>query len=181
MNVVLIGYRGSGKSTVGRALARRLGWPYLDTDGLAEARCGMSIRELYADRAEEGFRDIEAAVIAEVAGLDEHVIATGGGAVLRDRNVAALRRNGVVVYLEAAPEVLWERIFADDTRRHSRPEVNAARGLSLVREELQARAPVYRRAADCVIDTTGRSVQDIVELIVGRLASPDPVAGRADR
>ncbi len=176
MNVVLIGYRGSGKSTVGRALARRLGWPYIDTDGLAEARCGMSIRELYADRAEEGFRDIEAAVIAEVAGLDRHVISTGGGAVLREENVANLRRNGMIFYLHAAPEVLWQRIFADDTRRHSRPETNAARGLSLVREELSLRTPLYRAAADCIIDTTDRSVEGIVALIFGESAAHDPAA-----
>src|SRR5689334_13911147 len=110
MNIVLIGYRGSGKSAVGQALAAHLGWPLIDTDTLIEQRAGTSIREIFAQRGEKAFRDIESQVIADLAPLDTHVISAGGGAVLRPSNVQALRPKGKFVWLTAPPEILCSRI-----------------------------------------------------------------------
>lgn len=168
MNVVLIGFRGSGKSTVGRTLADRLGWSFVDTDALIEERTGMTIREIFADQAEEGFRDLEAQVVAEVAGLDRHVISTGGGVVLREANVEALRRSGKLVYLTAPPEVLWKRIF-DDTHRHqTRLKMDPDNGLQQVRKAIMEREPIYMLASDCIVDTANRSVDSIVSRVLTR-------------
>lgn len=168
MNVVLIGFRGCGKSTVGRALAERLGWPFVDTDVLVQQRTGMTIREIFADGAEEVFRDLEAEVIAEVARLDRHVISTGGGVVLRDENIDALRRSGKIVYLTAPPEMLWKRIF-DDVQRHStRLALDPDTGLQQVRHALMERDPIYTRVSDCIVDTTDRPVESIVRRIITR-------------
>ncbi|HOL28338.1 MAG TPA: shikimate kinase [Phycisphaerae bacterium] len=168
MNVVLIGYRGSGKSAVGRTLASRLGWPFVDTDALIEQREGLTIREIFADRAEDGFRDLEARIIAEVGTLDRHVISTGGGAVLREENVAALKRNGRLVWLTAPPEVLWQRILGDIRRQETRPRMDLSVGLQQVREAIRERNPIYQRVADAIVDTTDRPVESIVERILTR-------------
>jgi shikimate kinase len=168
MNVVLIGYRGCGKSTIGRALAERLGRPFVDTDVLIQQRTGMTIREIFADKAEEGFRDLEARVIAEVARRQRQVISTGGGAVLRDENVHVLRASGKLVYLTASPEMLWKRIY-DDLQRHStRLEMDPDTGLQQVRHALMERHPIYTRVSDCIVDTTDRPVESIVRRIITR-------------
>ena len=91
MNIVLIGYRGSGKTATGRIVAERLGWGFLDTDAIIEERSGLTIRDIYTDQAEDGFRDMESRVITECADRDWHVISTGGGAVLRPENAEALK------------------------------------------------------------------------------------------
>ncbi len=168
MNVVLIGYRGSGKSVVGRELAERLGWPFVDTDAIIQQRTGRTIREIFADQAEDGFRDLESQVVAEVADLDRHVISTGGGAVLRPENVAALKRNGRLVWLTAPPEVIWRRILGDFRRLETRPKVDLAAGLQQVREVLRDRNPLYERAADATVDTAERTINSVVERILTR-------------
>jgi shikimate kinase len=169
VNIVLIGYRGSGKSTVGRLLAERLAFAFVDTDALIQQRTGMTIREIFADQAEEGFRNLESQVVAEVARQDRCVISTGGGAVLRDENARALRQSGRLVYLTAPAEVLWKRIFADVHRHATRLKMDPDTGLQQVRHALQAREAVYARIADVVVDTNGRSVQGIVDRIVTRV------------
>ena len=113
MNLVLIGYRGSGKGTVGRLLADRLGRPFVDTDALIEQAEGASVREIFSDRGEPAFREAEARIVRQVAALDEQVIAVGGGAVLRRENVELLRANGWLVWLRAEAEELHRRIQAD--------------------------------------------------------------------
>jgi shikimate kinase len=168
MNVVLIGYRGCGKSTVGQALAERLGWPFVDTDTLIQQRTGMTIREIFTDRAEEGFRDVEAKVIAEVARLGHHVISTGGGAVLRAENVEALRDSGKLVYLTAPPEILWKRIFDDVHRHETRLQMSPDTGLQQVRQAFMDRDPIYTGASDCIVSTADRSIEDIVRRILTR-------------
>ena len=94
MNLVLIGLRGTGKSTVGRILSMRLKWPFHDTDAIVQDRSGLTIRELFEQKGEPEFRRLESEVVQEFAKLDAAVIATGGGAILNETNVAALRANG---------------------------------------------------------------------------------------
>ncbi len=107
MNIVLIGYRACGKTAIGRLLSERLNWPFLDTDVLIEQRCGMTIRDIFADRAEEAFREMERRIIAEVAQLDKHILSTGGGAVLNEDNARALKQRGLLIWLTASPETIW--------------------------------------------------------------------------
>src|SRR5690348_9819218 len=106
----LIGPRGSGKSTIARLLAHELGWSWLDADEVLEKNCGQSIRSLFATEGEAGFRDREAAVLAELCRLQRHVLATGGGVVLRESNRELLRAGGRVVWLTADIETLWQRL-----------------------------------------------------------------------
>ncbi len=169
MNIVLIGYRGCGKSTAGRLLAQRLGWPFVDSDALVQERCGMTIREVFADRMEDGFRELESTVIAEISRLDRHVVSTGGGALLRTENAEALRRCGKLVWITAPAEVLWQRILADVRRRQERPDLDLARGLQEVRDALRQREPGYRQWADVVVDSSYRSVEAVVERILTRV------------
>lgn len=137
MNISLMGFMGSGKTTVGRILATRLGWDFVDTDQLVEERSGMAIPELFATHGEAGFRALETEVIREVSRGDRQVIATGGGAVLDPANRLALRMAGVVVHLKASPELLWRRVSNSD-----RP---LAQDPMAFRERYQARYPLYQQ------------------------------------
>ncbi len=174
MNIVLIGYRACGKTAVGRLLSERLDWPFLDTDVLIEQRCGMTIRDIFADRAEEAFREMERRVIAEVAQLDKHILSTGGGAVLNEDNARALKQRGLLIWLTASPETIWQRILADRPRLASRPDFDRARGFHDIQSTIEQREPSYRRWADLIIDTDERSPDRIAEeifmLVESRLA-----------
>jgi shikimate kinase len=170
--VVLIGFRGSGKTAVGRALASRLGCGFLDTDDLVEAAVGRSIADIFAAEGEGGFRDIEARTIA---GLDDdppRVISVGGGAVLRDENAARLRSLGVVIWLTAPAETLWARICDDERSPQRRPNLTPAGGLDEVRRLLAERSPRYGALADHVIDTAP-DLPDVLAAKIERLIRGD--------
>src|SRR5688572_502997 len=141
MNLYLIGYRGSGKTTVAAELARLLGWNWLDADDEVERRAGTTIKEIFATSGEQSFRDLEAAVIADLAQFSGHVIALGGGAVLREDNRQAIRSSGKVVWLQASPEVLYQRISGDASTAERRPNLTADGGLAEVERLLAVRAP----------------------------------------
>ncbi len=157
--VFLVGARGSGKTTVARLLAGRLGWSWLDADEVLETRAGQSIRAVFAAEGETGFREREAQVLADLAGRSRHVVATGGGVVLREANRVLLRR-GRVVWLTADPETLWTRMQGDQTTAERRPALTVG-GRAEVAELLRAREPLYRACADLVVPTAGRPPEDV--------------------
>ncbi len=161
MNLVLIGYRGCGKSRVGALLAERLHMPCVDTDALIEARAGSSIREIFATRGEPAFRELETTVINEVSQADGQIISAGGGVILRDANVVALKRTGKLIWLTAPPEVLWSRIQADAQSALTRPDLTSLGGLDEVRAVLLQRMPLYTNAADRQIDTSVQSPEQV--------------------
>jgi shikimate kinase len=167
MNIVLIGYRGSGKSSIGKRLASNLWMDFVDTDTLIIERAGKSIREIFEAEGEAGFRQREAEVIAEVAGRDNRVIAAGGGAILRSENVAALKKNGKVVWLKATPEVLYQHIQADAQTTATRPNLTAGGGLEEVKTVLEKRTPLYEAAADVTYDVTYLTVEDAAVRLAG--------------
>lgn len=154
MNIVLIGYRGSGKSSIGRCLAVRLGLGFMDTDELVVARAGKTIRELFEQIGESGFRDLETAAVQEAAAHDDVVIAAGGGVVLRRENVTMLKRNSRVVWLTAPAEVLFARIQADRQTAATRPNLTARGGIEEVKRLLDRRSPLYAGMADIVVDVS---------------------------
>jgi len=160
-NLVLIGFMGAGKTTVGRALAARLGWATVDCDDLIEARAGKTIAAIFGDEGEAHFRDLEAAVAAGLASYAHTVITTGGGVVERPENLDHLRRAGRVVYLRARVETLYGRVRGSDHR----PLLQVADPLGRMRELLARRAPAYEQA-DRVVDTDDLSVADVVERIL---------------
>lgn len=164
MRIHLVGLPGSGKSTVGRQLARRLGLPFHDSDHVIEQRIGCSIRSFFEREGEDAFRDIEEAVIAELCGVDG-VLATGGGAVLRPANRAQLRASGQVIYLRSTPEEVFRRVRHDQ----GRPLLQVADPLARLRELYQQRDPLYRETAHFVIETGRPSVSTLVAMILMQL------------
>jgi shikimate kinase len=167
MSVVLIGYRGSGKSTVGKRLADRLWQPFVDTDDLIVRKAGKSIREIFETQGEPAFRDLESTIVRDTLKLQEHVISLGGGALLREENRAALKASGhKVVYLKCEPEELYKRITADPESAGARPNLTMEGGLEEVKNLLAAREPTYRAAMSAELDVTHLSPQDAVVYIV---------------
>mgnify|MGYP006137665723 FL=1 len=165
MTLSLVGLPGSGKSTVGRQLARRLGLPFTDTDHAIEQRIGCSIREFFDREGEAAFRDIEEAVIDELARSDAGVIATGGGAVLRPANRERLRGGGHAIYLRSTPEELFRRLRHDTNR----PLLQVADPLARLRALYDERDPLYRETAHFVIETGRPSVPTLVNMILMQL------------
>jgi shikimate kinase len=163
MNIVLIGYRGTGKSTVGKMLAARLGRELISTDAEIVKRANQSIPEIVAQQGWEYFRDAESAVCRDLAGRDQLVIDTGGGVVLRPQNVEVLKRNGKLIWLTATVETITARIGGDTQR----PSLTGTKSfVEEIGEVLHDRTPKYQAAADYVIQTDGRSVQQLVKAIL---------------
>jgi shikimate kinase len=169
MNIVLIGYRGAGKSAVGRRLADRIGLNFFDTDELVERRSGQSIEEMTAAKGWTFFRQCEQAVIREVAEIDAAVIATGGGAVLNPGNVRALKRNGRLIWLVADRETIVARMQADPDTARRRPSLTGEAPADETAALLAVRTPLYRAAADGSVETSGKSLERVVDEICSQL------------
>jgi shikimate kinase len=163
--IALIGLPGSGKSTVGRQLARRLQFPFYDSDRVIEERLGCSIKDFFAREGEERFRDVEASVIDELTQIPNAVLSTGGGAVLRSLNRSNLRSRGQVVYLKSAPEELARRLKNDSHR----PLLQVEDPLTRLRDLFAVRDPLYRETARFTIETGRPSVATLVNMIVMQL------------
>ncbi|MBI1831254.1 MAG: shikimate dehydrogenase [Planctomycetes bacterium] len=161
--VYLIGYRGTGKSTIARLLADKLGWSWIDADEFLQARHGKTIRQIFDEEVEKGFRDKESKLLQELSDYEDHVIATGGGVILSDENRALLKR-GIVVWLQAPADVLWQRVQKDVSSAEKRPDL-AQGGLAEIEELLALRAPLYEDCADFAIDTATQSPQHVAETI----------------
>jgi shikimate kinase len=175
MNVFLIGYRGCGKTTVARLVANELGWPWVDADDLVESRAGKTIKQIFADAGEKAFRDLESAVVAELAAGDRQVVALGGGAILRERNrQALLAAQGLIVWLQASPETLYDRIVADPATTERRPNLTAQGGVAEIRTLLDERTPLYRLCAGLVVDAERHAPAEIARQIVGSLQQKTP-------
>ena len=173
--VFLIGYRASGKTTVGRRLAESLERPFRDTDSILETQLGCSIAEFFAREGEVAFRrresDVLQEVIAEAKGLPL-VVSTGGGIILDPENVASMRAAGTVVWLAADVGSLERRIAADPASATARPPLTGGSSASEVRDVLAVRDPLYRAAAHRTIQTEGKSLAAIAREIAEGLEKP---------
>lgn len=172
-NVALIGFMGVGKSTVGQAVARQLGFDFVDTDQLIEQRAGMSIAEIFARHGEPGFREIERQVIESLGGREKLVIATGGGVGANPEHLACLKQHALVVCLWATPEVIWQRV----RHQQHRPLLQVADPQGCIRDLLAERKPFYCRA-DVLMNSGLRQMRQVVQGVVHqfRLASRKPPA-----
>ena len=163
MNIVLIGYRGTGKSTVGRLLAARLGRTLVSTDAEIVARAKRAIPEIVAQEGWDYFRDLESDICRELASRDQLVIDTGGGAILRPQNVEALKQSGRLFWLTASVETIATRIGGDNQR----PSLTGTKSfVDEVEDVLRERTPKYQAAADHVVATDDRSIDQLVEMLL---------------
>ena len=167
-NLVLVGFMGTGKSTLGRAVSRLLGRRFVDSDAEIESRAGCSIPAIFARRGEGAFRALEAEVLAEVSGRGGQVIATGGGALGRPENLAALRANGVLVLLSARPEVLLRRVGGAEAAAR-RPLLAGPDPLDRIRELLAVRQGMYAQA-DLRLDTSDMTTEAAVQALMALCA-----------
>lgn len=164
MHVYLIGYRGSGKTTIGKLLAGRLGRPSIDCDDWIEQAAGQTIRNIFATEGEAGFRDLEQAAIEQLAQQADDqpaVVALGGGAVLREANRAAICRSGYRIWLTAPPQTLASRIQADRTTAARRPALSALSDYDEIVHLLAQREPLYAAVAQKTLNTEGLSAEAI--------------------
>lgn len=173
MSLLLIGYRGSGKTTLGRALARRLGWPFVDLDQRIVERAGLSIRRIFEQHGEPHFRQLETAALVEALRLKDHVLSLGGGAVLAEVNQRAIADAGYpVIYLRADADELHRRITADPTTAEQRPGLTHLGGsVDEIRHLLQIREPIYRQVMTMELDVQGMPIERLVDDVLSRLGN----------
>ena len=182
MHLYLIGYRGSGKSTVGRMLAQRLSRPHVDSDDLIESESGMSIKDIFATKGEAWFRDLEAKVVSEVsASAVPTVVSFGGGAVLRETTQTILKSTGTCVWLSASADYLFERIQSDQATQLRRPNLSQSGGFTEVADILAKRTPIYRRLSDLTVVVEGKTPDEICDEIVDWINSANAGQQRISR
>lgn len=169
MNIVLIGYRCSGKTAVAKIVARELGRDFLDMDALIEENAGCSIETIVSRRGWDHFREIEKRLVEEVSERDNLVIATGGGVVVDEGNVKNLRKNGWIVWLNGKAEVLKERMDKQQRSGKIRPSLTGADPLEEIKQVLDVRTPLYERTATLVVDTSTLSLREVSALIMKSL------------
>lgn len=164
-NIYLVGLMGAGKTTIGKVLARRLSYSFIDSDHEIAQRTGVSVPTIFEIEGEEGFRKREAQIIAEIAALDTHVVATGGGVVLRPENRQLLLSSGLVVYLNVPLHTLYERTRHDKNR----PLLQVQDPLQKLKELHVQRDPLYREVADIVVSGSRIALQSILPLIAQQI------------
>jgi shikimate kinase len=171
MSIVLIGYRGSGKTTIGKRLADRLWQPFVDVDDLIVKKAGKNIKRIFEEDGEPAFRDIESEALREVCKLSEHVIGLGGGTLGREENRQAIRESGhKVIYLKCEPAELLRRIQSDPQTTETRPNLTSlGGGIEEIQAMLAQREPLYRQVMHAELDVTHLKPENAVVYIV-RLA-----------
>ncbi len=171
MNIFLVGYRCTGKTTVGKALAAKLGLNFVDADQMISAETGLDIAAIVDKMGWEAFRKKEREVISRLSQRNGQVIATGGGVVTAPENVTVMRSSGTVIWLKASPETIRRRMQADHGTATSRPSLTGQGSLLEIDEVLIERNPLYARAAQHFLDTDNVSIKQVVEKIMALTAN----------
>jgi len=168
--IILIGYRATGKTTLAVQIAQRLGWRWIDADVVIEERAGKTIAEIFAQDGEPAFRDLEEQVIADLCGEPNLVLATGGGAPMRESTQQRIRKAGKVIWLTADPETVHRRITGDETTADRRPRLCEDKDpLQEIVSLLEKREPVYRETAHIEIDTVDKTVDALTDEIMAAI------------
>lgn len=181
MKIVLIGFRATGKTTIGRLLAERLSLPFLDLDEYLTRREGKSIAEMVAEGGWPYFRRKEREALREISGLKEGVIALGGGAVMHEEEMELLREDACVVWLKSPPEIIARRLAADKNTDLQRPSLTGADVFQEIETVLSKREPLYQRFADLEVETSSASPEEIVARITEGLKRCLCFGGRQER
>jgi shikimate kinase len=173
MNIFLIGYRCSGKTSVGRSLAKRLGWSFVDTDVKLIEEQDQNISVIVDTKGWAFFRKIEKQVIQRVCEQDRHVVATGGGVVLDEENVKQMKDTGVLVWLRANINTIENRMAQDPLTRDLRPALTSKGVIEEIEETLLMRNPYYEKAMDLIVDTDSIGIEEVCDAILQGLEKDD--------
>jgi len=168
-SIALIGYRGTGKTTIAERLAARLDWTSIDADVEIEQRAGKPIADVFASEGEGAFRDLESAVVDDLCRRQRVVLALGGGAILREDNRQHIARCGAVVWLQASADSIARRLQADPTTASRRPNLTNSDPRTEIDRLLAERTPIYRACATLEVDTEGKAPEEIAGEIVAAL------------
>jgi shikimate kinase len=169
--LLLIGYRGTGKTTVARLLAQRLDAQWVDTDVEVAKTAGRSIATLFAEAGEQAFRDQEAEVLRSLLSAPYRIFACGGGVVLREENRKLLAEAGTTILLQARPETIFTRLATDSNSKTQRPDLTSGGGLQEIIEVLAARQQLYQQCADIVVDTEKKTTERVADEILAACSS----------
>lgn len=161
-NIFLIGFMGSGKSTIARLLAKETGKELIEMDETIEAEAGCSINQIFEEHGEGYFRDLESELVVRIADKGNTVVSCGGGAVLRAENVENMKKNGTIVYLSATPETIYKRV-RNSTHR---PLLNGNMNVEYITQLMDKRLPIYENAASVVVDVNDKEKREIVKEII---------------
>lgn len=165
--ILLIGYRGCGKTTIGKILGQRTGWPVVDTDACVQTTSGMSITQIFSEHGEDEFRRLETQALADAINQHPHaVISLGGGAPTIAANRPLLDSGGLVIWLRGSAETLWQRISSDHNTLSQRPDLTQWGGRMEVEEVLSLRSPIYEAVANKIVDVDRRTPNEIADLIL---------------
>jgi len=174
LNLFLIGYRCTGKTTVGRYLAEELGWAFVDTDSLLVEQQRMNITEIVGAHGWEKFRKLEREILKTVCISQRQVVASGGGIVLDDRNVVRMRQNGKTIWLRAKHATIKARMLQDKDSSNFRPALTLNDSLTEIEETMQLREPIYYKAMDFFVDTDDHDIHKISDIITEKLKTIIP-------
>ncbi|WP_035277390.1 shikimate kinase AroL [Desulforegula conservatrix] len=164
-NIYLTGYRATGKTSTGKALAGKLGISFIDADEELVRIEGRTVAEMVADKGWDYFRDRESDVLKQISLLESCVVATGGGVILRPENIDVMQKTGRVIWLKAGIETIAARMTGDGMTAHQRPSLSGKGVIDEIRDVLEQRLPLYEKAAQLVIDTDGKNPEEVCDEI----------------
>lgn len=165
-NIYLTGYRCTGKTTIGRMLAKKMGWAFVDADEQLVSDAGMTVADIVAQFGWDDFRNRESAVLKKISASNSQVVATGGGVILRESNRSLMKETGTVIWLTASVKTIAERMVNDEMTQGQRPGLTDKGALQEIEETLIQRTPIYREAMDFSVETDGKSLDDICDVIL---------------
>jgi len=177
MNIVLIGYRCSGKTTVGKILAQDLGRQFVDTDRLVEEKTGLTVHACVSQKGWKHFRQLEGDVVKGVAEVDDLIISTGGGVVMAQENVRNLGKNGWFVWLKAEPSVIRDRMKTEEKPGELRPSLSGKDPLKEIDQLIHERTPFYASTGNHTVDTNGQPPEKVARAIMKAFRDKYPVRG----
>ena len=169
----LIGYRGTGKSTIGKRLAEKLNLPFCDSDTIIEQQAERTIAQIFTDEGESGFRDLESSVVVQLMNSRKGIIAWGGGVILSEVNRAEIQKSKKTIWLTATAQTLFSRIYGDKNSASTRPALTDLDPLEEIQFNLNKRETLYRQCADVEFNTENQSLDTIVDQLAQQLSEPD--------
>lgn len=172
MNIYLIGYRCTGKSTVGRSLATQLAWPFIDADEELVKKYNQTISDIVAGEGWASFREKEKTILKSLSRLDHHIIATGGGVVMDADNVRMMRNSGMVIWLQAAVATIEKRMAGDAKTADQRPALTGVALKQEIEKTLEERQALYQQAMDTTVQTDALTIEEICRIIIARMDAP---------